>query len=143
MSSYPAAHGTRGLMAWSGSLARLRDRPHALPRRVRRGAGLALHAVGLLLIAEATVTVVWQEPLTALWTRAEQKKLAAELDRSTIPPGSLPARARALERQTGHGDSLGRMVIPRIGAKFVFVEGTATGDLKKGPVHYADTELPG
>jgi sortase A len=131
-------------MAWSGSLARLRDRPHAPPRRVRRLAGYALLALGLLLVAEATVTVLWQEPFTALSTRAEQKKLAAELDRSTTPgSGSLPTQARALDRRTREGDPLGRVVIPRIGAKFVFVEGTATGDLKKGPGHYADTELPG
>jgi sortase A len=89
--------------------------------------------------------VVWQEPFTALSTRAEQKKLAAELDRSStsLGSGSLPSAARTLERRTREGDPLGRVVIPRIGAKFVFVEGTATGDLKKGPGHYADTELPG
>ena len=34
-------------------------------------------------------------------------------------------------------------MIPRIGAKFVFVEGTHTGDLQKGPGHYTDTALPG
>ena len=132
-------------MAWSGALARLRDRPHAPPRRARRAAGFALLALGLLLIAEATVTVLWQEPFTALSTRAEQKQLAAELDRSSpsLSSGSLPAEARALGRRTREGDPLGRVVIPRIGAKFVFVEGTATGDLKKGPGHYADTELPG
>jgi sortase A len=34
-------------------------------------------------------------------------------------------------------------VIPRIGAKFVFVKGTASPDLRKGPGHYLDTALPG
>ena len=36
-------------------------------------------AIGLLLIAEAAVTVLWQEPFTALWTRGEQKQLSAQL----------------------------------------------------------------
>ena len=131
-------------MAWTGSHPRLLARPRAGVRHLRRPAGFALLAVGLLLIAEAAITVFWQEPLTALWTRGEQKKLAAELDRS--PPlgtGTLPAVAKALERRADAGDPLGRVVIPGIGVKFVFVQGTATGNLKKGPGHYLDTKLPG
>lgn len=94
------------------------------------------------------MTVLWQEPFTALSTRGEQKKLAAELDRLPAGPvasgpNSLQVQARALERRTQEGDPLGRIVIPRIGAKFVFVKGTASSDLRKGPGHYLDTELPG
>jgi sortase A len=111
-------------------------------------AGWGLLALGLLLIAEATITVLWQEPFTALSTRGEQKKLAAELDRMptgpvTSGPNSLQAQAGRLERSTREGHPLGRIVIPDIGAKFVFVQGTASPDLRKGPGHYADTALPG
>jgi sortase A len=107
-------------------------------------AGWGLLVLGVLLIAEATVTVLWQEPFTALSTRGEQKKLAAELDRTPAgPANSLQGQAGRLERHTREGHPLGRIVIPDIGAKFVFVQGTATGDLKKGPGHYADTKLPG
>jgi sortase A len=131
-------------MAWTGSHPRLLARPRAGIGRLRRPAGFALLAVGLLLIAEAAITVLWQEPLTALWTRGEQKKLAAELDRSApLAGGTLHARAKALERRAEEGDPLGRVVIPGIGVKFVFVQGTATANLKKGPGHYLDTELPG
>jgi sortase A len=124
--------------------------PRESLRRVRRVAGFALLAIGLLLIAEATVTVLWQEPFTALWARGEQKQLAAELDRMTPGPAGAPVpvgrpsqRAHALERRTREGGPLGRIVIPRIGAKFVFVQGTNSGDLEKGPGHYKDTALPG
>jgi sortase A len=108
-------------------------------------AGWGLLVVGLLLIAEATVTVVWQEPFTALTTHGEQKKLAAELDRMPAGPVTSGPHAQAarLERRTGEGHPLGRIVIPGIGAKFVFVQGTASGDLRKGPGHYSDTALPG
>lgn len=123
-------------------------RPREGLRRVRRVAGFGLLAIGLLLIAEATVTVVWQEPFTALRARGEQKQLSAELDRmgpgpAGAPAGSLPQRAHALERRTREGGPLGRIVIPRIGANFVIVQGTNTGDLQKGPGHYTDTALPG
>ena len=131
-------------MAWTGSHPRLLARSRAGAGRLRRPGGVALLAVGLLLIAEAAVTMLWQEPLTALWTRGEQKKLAAELDRSApLGDGTLPMLARALERRAQEGDPLGRVVIPGIGVKFVFVQGTATSNLKKGPGHYLDTELPG
>jgi sortase A len=145
-------------MAWSPSYPRASGRPRRRPRgrpleavrRVRRAAGFGLLAIGLLLIAEAAVTVLWQEPLTALWARGEQKQLAAELDRMThgpsrppVPPSRLSDEARDLERRAHEGGPLGRIVIPRIGAKFVFVKGTNTGDLKKGPGHYTDTALPG
>jgi sortase A len=111
-------------------------------------AGFGLLAIGLLLIAEATITVLWQEPFTALSTRAEQKKLSAELDRTPAGPvlsgpNSLQVQSRRLDRTTAEGHPLGRIVIPGIGAKFVFVQGTAAGDLRKGPGHYADTVLPG
>jgi sortase A len=137
-------------MAWSPAYPRLSGRSRAAVRRLRRTAGFGLLAVGLILIAEAAVTVLWQEPLTALWTRGEQKHLAVELDRMAPAPAStrtgaptLSGQARALERRTDEGGPLGRIVIPRIGAKFVFVQGTDTGELRKGPGHYTDTALPG
>jgi sortase A len=117
------------------------------PRRLRRAAGFGLLVVGLLLVAEATVTVLWQEPFTYLSARGAQKELSAELDRAPVPaaPGTdrLPALARQAERRADEGDPLGRIVIPEIGAKFVFVSGTRTPDLRKGPGHYDDTALPG
>jgi sortase A len=120
-------------------------------RRLRRIAGFGLLVVGLLLIAEASVTVLWQEPFSALSARSAQKKLATELDRAapslagSTRPGAehLSVLAHRLGRLTDEGDPLGRIVIPRIGARFVFVDGTGTPDLRKGPGHYSDTALPG
>lgn len=115
-------------------------------------AGYGLLVVGLLLIAEAAVTVLWQEPFTALLTRGEQKKLSAELDRITAagPAGvggvhgsRLHVLATRLEHRSHEGDPLGRIVIPKLGVKFVIVQGTSSGDLEKGPGHYTDTAFPG
>jgi sortase A len=41
------------------------------------------------------------------------------------------------------GDLEGVITIPKIGAKFYYVEGTSRDDLKKGPGHYPGTPLPG
>jgi sortase A len=118
-----------------------------IPRGIRRIAGFGLLALGLLLIAEASVTVLWKEPFTALSAHSAQKKLETKLDRIGVasPAGTdrLPALARRLEERSREGDPLGRVVIPRIGSRFVFVSGTQAGDLRKGPGHYVDTALPG
>ena len=48
-----------------------------------------------------------------------------------------------LRREPLEGDSIARLEIPAIGVSEYVVEGTDTGDLRKGPGHYPDTPLPG
>jgi sortase A len=116
-------------------------------RSLPRIAAFGLLTVGVLLIAEAALTVLWKEPFTALSAHGAQKKLEAKLNRIDVAgaaePRTLPALAHRLERRSDEGDPLGRIVIPRIGARFVFVSGTQAADLRKGPGHYVDTALPG
>ncbi len=119
--------------------------------------GLALF-VGLFLVANAVATAVWQDPITAVFTQADQKALNKELDQ--LEHASLPSDTLALVknagsedsrmavlaghlRDTGAGEPLGRIEVPRAGARFVFVSGTGEGALKKGPGHYAGSALPG
>jgi sortase A len=132
------------------------------PRRGRaalRSLSTALIVIGALLLADAVVTLVWQEPLTALYAHQRQHALAKQLTRlEAAPPTPVERRAlaklpdptrriafaaRAFDRRTSEGDPLGRLRIPRIGVSAVFVEGTAGGDLRNGPGHYPDTPLPG
>jgi sortase A len=138
--------------------------PGPPPARRRRRSGLRLLAnvlmvVGALLLADAVTTLVWQEPLSALYAHFQQNKLSHELDALDHATLSAPERralvrltdarrrlefaARAFARRTDPGDPLGRLRIPRIGVSAVVVEGTATGDLSKGPGHYPATPLPG
>jgi sortase A len=52
--------------------------------------------------------------------------------------------ANQLHRRLKLGKPLGRIAVPRIGLKAVFVQGTRWGpDLSQGPGHYAQTSLPG
>lgn len=89
---------------------------------------------GVLLIADAGVTLIWQEPISALVAQRNQAQLE---DALADPP------RRVIERRPLPGDAIARIEIPAIGVSEYVVEGTGTGDLRKGPGHYPETPLPG
>ena len=144
-----------------------RSRSTAAGRRpdVRRGGGAgrlsralpaALLLVGVLLLAEVAVTLVWQEPFSALSARGEQDDLSRQLRRAEsaalAAPTGFAARsgngrgavlARRYRRHAGPGAPLGRIQIPHLGLNFVFVAGVSPESLRKGPGHYSRTALPG
>ena len=89
---------------------------------------------GALLISDAAVTLLWQEPVS--WLLGLRQQAALE-DALAAPP------ERVLDKQPLPGDAIGKIRIPNIGVDKFVVEGTGTGDLRKGPGHYPDTPLPG
>jgi sortase A len=134
----------------------------AAPRRSRRRLRLlanVLIVTGALLLADAGLTLLWQEPFSSLYTHIEQGRLRtrlAQLERTPLAPverraiarlpddrRKLAFAARAFARRTNAGDPLGRIRLPAAGVDDVMVEGTAAGDLSKGPGHYPATPLPG
>jgi sortase A len=127
-------------------------------RRHLRTFSVVLIAAGALLLADAVVTLLWQEPLSALYGHVEQGKLEhklAEIERAPLAAVDRRAiakldqsrrlmfAARSFARSSKEGDPLGRIEIPKIGVSDVFVQGTGTSDLRKGPGHYPATPLPG
>jgi sortase A len=127
-------------------------------RRALRGLSTVLIISGLLLIADAGVTLAWEEPLTALIARLKQDSLENDLrslERTQPTQLQLQALAgrterrrieflaRAERRRVRKGDALGRIKIARLGASFVVVQGTDGTSLQKGPGHYPDTPIPG
>jgi sortase A len=112
-----------------------------------------LPLLGLCLIAYGGVALLRGDPLTGAYTRVEQRRLASELASrpplaTTEPPAVRPRRARPAPRavpllRLTSGKPLGWILIPAIGVKAIFVEGTGTADLRKGPGHYEMTALPG
>jgi sortase A len=124
-------------------------------RRIRRSLLACGLVAGLVLIADGILTVVWQEPVTALMQSRSQSALSDDLGalQSTFAAAPRVARetdalrvrrqARALLHGRKDGAALGRIEIPRIGLKSVFVESTSHDALKKGPGHYKGTVLPG
>ena len=125
-------------------------------RRVLRDISWVLIITGLLLLADAAVTLLWQEPVTAVVAMIKRSQID---QRYISAPLSSPERralaglkneraeiaflARREERHVGTGDAVGRIEIPRIGLNLLVVQGTDSGSLEKGPGHYPSTALPG
>jgi sortase A len=124
-----------------------------------RGLSTVLIVAGLLLLADAVTTLVWQEPVSAFLAQRDQDRLAGDLDDlEKAPPTGLEQRAlqvlddptqriaflaRTLRRRTPDGAAVGRIKIPKIDANFVLVNGTSSDDLTKGPGIYPETTFPG
>jgi sortase A len=128
-------------------------------RRAWRALSLALIAVGALALIDAGVTLVWQEPFSALYAKFRQDHLSGTLraaERATPTAverralASLPDERRrvaflasALQRHAPSGSAVGRIVIPKINASYVVVKGTDTSDLESGTGVYSETNFPG
>ena len=128
-------------------------------RRSLRARSTVMIVVGVILLADAGVTLLWQEPVSAVYAYFQQDRLSDRLDelsRAPLAPAEqraldripdprrrLAFRARALDRRLEPGDPVGRIVMPAVGVSEVFVEGTDAGELRSGPGHYPETPLPG
>lgn len=128
-------------------------------RQALRALSTVLIVAGSLLLVDAVLTLVWQEPVSAFLAQRQQDRLSGRLkELERLQPRGLEQRAlaaladqrqriaflaRTLRRHSAEGDPLGRIKIPRIGADFVVVNGTSHDDLTKGPGLYPQTVMPG
>jgi sortase A len=128
-------------------------------RRALRVFSSVLIVAGTILLSDAVATLLWQEPVSAVYAHFQQGELGnqlVQLEQAPLAPAEkralakipdpkrrLAFRARALKRRLKPGDPMGRIVIPAISASDVFVQGTGSADLRKGPGHYPATPLPG
>jgi sortase A len=103
-------------------------------RAALRFVASVLMVSGALLITDAAVTLLWQEPVSAFVAERQQQQLEEAL---FDPP------ERVVQRKPLKGDAIARIRIPAIGLDDYVVEGTDTGSLRKGPGHYPETPLPG
>jgi sortase A len=129
-----------------------------MPKRLLRLLSTALIALGVLALVDGIVTLVWQEPLSAIYAHFQQDRLGGALrnmERAKLSAAErhalslLPDERRRIaflatrfERESPDGAPLGRIEIPRIGADFVVVDGTDTSDLQEGPGIYEKTSFP-
>jgi sortase A len=128
-------------------------------RRLIRDISSVLILSGLLLVLDAGVTLVWQEPVTAaiglvLRSQVDQRYLSYKAAPLTIADQHALSTVRSIDgriaylarnelRQIKTGDGIGQIQIPRIGAGYTIIQGTDELSLEKGPGHYPGTRLPG
>jgi sortase A len=127
--------------------------------RVLRIVSIMLITAGIVVLADAGLTLAWQEPLSAIYGSIQQSKAASELkDLESQYPTAADLAAIAgvrgdaakasiladrFEPRLQEGHAIGRIKIDRIGLDIVVVQGTETSSLEKGPGHYKNTSLPG
>ena len=127
--------------------------------RFTRILSIVLITAGIVVLADAGMTLVWQEPMSAAYSSYKQGQAEdqlANLERQFPTAADLAAiqgvngdvaRARILAglfKQRVHtGEAIGRIVINRIGLNIVVIQGTDTASLQKGPGHYPTTPFPG
>ena len=136
-----------------------RRRRQPVLRRLLRDLSYVLIISGALLLVDTGVTLLWQEPLTAVIALIKRSEIDQRfLSYHTSPLSALDRRALALlsaiphriaylarreERQVPPGAAVGQIRIPKLGSSFVIVQGTDEASLEKGPGHYPSTALPG
>ncbi|MGH2947938.1 MAG: class E sortase [Solirubrobacteraceae bacterium] len=112
---------------------------------------------GVLLLADAALTLVWQEPLTGIMAMREQNRLERELPKqiaaavadarrlATRDPAERAAELAArFRRRLRRADAVGRLTLPTLGRSYVVShDKDVQAALRSGPAHYPDTPLPG
>jgi len=127
--------------------------------RLARVLSTMLITAGVVVLLDAAITLLWEEPVSAAYASLEQGQASNELSdlesefRTSGEFAALSgvdgdaAQAKVLadlfEQKIQTGDPLGRLHIDRIGLNTVFLQGTSTSILQRGPGHYPTTQLPG
>jgi sortase A len=113
---------------------------------------------GLLLVIDAGVTLVWQEPVTAMIAMIKRGEINHRLvDRPlslspldnqalagiTSTEGKIAFFAHLYDRRAATGEQIGSIEFPKLHASYDVVQGTDTASLEEGPGHYPATAFPG
>jgi sortase A len=121
--------------------------------------GTVLVIAGAMLLADALATIVWQEPISAVYNGITQQALAGDLEQlERAQPTVVETKAldklesttrrmaflgRSLRREAEPGEAVGRIRAPQGKIDSVIVEGTDPSDLRRGPGLYESTVYPG
>lgn len=129
-------------------------------RRAAHILSIALITAGLVVIADAGLTVAYKEPLSSIYGSIKQGEAEDQLetieDEYLTPANRKVIRnvrderrrieilARRFARKSETGEPIGRIVAPTMdGLSAVVVQGTDEASLQKGPGHYPETPFPG
>jgi len=127
-------------------------------RRFIRAVSSVMILSGLLLVADAGVTLLWQEPVTAVIALIKRGGIDKQLvdrpltlsaldDRALAGITNASARmafyARLYALRAATGEEIGTIEFPRLHASYGVVQGTNASSLEEGPGHYPATAFPG
>lgn len=128
-------------------------------RRALRSLSTVLIISGVLMLADAGLTLVWQEPVSAVYASVVQGALGDDLAKlEAARPDSLDLAAlrklasekrrmaflaRRLRAELDAGAAAGRIKIDRIKLNKIIVNGSDPESLRKAPGIYDDVPFPG
>lgn len=121
-------------------------------RATLRFVAAVMSTSGVLLLTDAGLTLVWQEPISAVIGLQAQAELEGELEARAperapagddLSPEELRNLADDYEQRLATGEAFGRIELPTLERDYVMVEGTDQASLRKGPGRYPETRLPG
>jgi sortase A len=129
-------------------------------RRLGHILSIALITAGVVVIADAGMTVAYKEPLSSVYGSIRQGEAADELksiEADYLTPANrkvirevgderrkIEILARRFGRHAKEGQAIGRILAPAMdGLDMVVVQGTDEASLQKGPGHYPETPFPG
>jgi sortase A len=110
------------------------------------------------MLADAALTLAWQEPVSAFFAAQDQSRLGDELNKDAkgivLREKALVADIRNTRRRLARlaqlergrakaGKPIGRIGIPSLHRTYVVVQGTDLDSLREGPGHYPKTSFPG
>lgn len=126
---------------------------------MRHRLGTLILVLGLGVLAWSATVYLWKDPFTTLYTAYEQRRLETQLDEqlerwsaSPKPPEhtgrgkvrpDVRREARRYRIASDEGDAVARLEIPRLDLDAVVVNGTSSGDLRRGPGRHLETSMPG
>ncbi|MFD4293649.1 class E sortase [Rhodococcus sp. NPDC058532] len=121
----------------------MRDAVVPVRARPRPGAG---QVTGELLLTAGVVVLLFVI-YEAFWTNIVSGRLQDEVDnglaQSWAQGSGAAGDAPVAPPVPTPGEGFARLHFPTLGAAYAVVEGTSNEDLKAGPGHYTDTQLPG
>ncbi len=130
---------------------------------MRHRLGTLLLGIGIGILAWAATVYLWKDPFTTAYTAYEQRKLESSLERQfekwrptrrpvarpgkptpkPLPRDDVRREARRFRLASQEGDAVAKLEIPRLGLDVVVVNGTSSGDLRRGPGRHLETYMPG
>ncbi len=129
---------------------------------MRHRLGTFLLVIGIGVLAWTATVYLWKDPFTTAYTAYEQRRLESNLDRQIAnwepapkpnpvalpgkpspPNDDLAREARRFRLLSDEGDAIGRLRVPRLDLSIVFLNGTNSSDLRRGPGRHLETFMPG